>query len=121
MEQWRKTTKYAADTDWVFASDKCSAKIPISGSQMSQDYLRPAAERAGVISKDEKKFGWHNLRHSFGTQLAKNGHDIKTIQTLLGHSTPKMATHYLHSTEADRLAAQARLLERLLPATETVQ
>jgi hypothetical protein len=51
--------------------------------------------------KDDKgnvlKFSWHPLRHTKGTSLAKEGHDVLTIMMELGHSSPDMATVYVNN------------------------
>lgn len=42
----------------------------------------------------------HDLRHSAGTVANVNGADVKSVQVLLGHSTPSFtASVYLHGTE----------------------
>jgi hypothetical protein len=37
---------------------------------MAQDYLRPAAVKAGILAPDDRRrFGFHNLRHSLASYL----------------------------------------------------
>ena len=50
LKAWRRETPYSRDTDWVFASFKAKARIPRSAGICGQDYLRPAAVKAGVIA-----------------------------------------------------------------------
>ncbi len=64
---------YSRDDDWVFASDRSKGKTPRSAGVAGQDYLRPAAVKAGAIPEGyEGRFGWHNLRHSLATFFAAN-------------------------------------------------
>lgn len=58
----------------------------------------------------------HALRHTFGTRLNRAGADVKTIQTLMRHSTPTLTIGvYVHSDRA-RLQEAVESLPELAPA-----
>jgi integrase len=84
-----------------------------------QDYIRPAAIVAGVISEECPRFGFHNLRHGLSTFLIENGHDPVVVQRMLRQSDVQMTMHYVHNSHQAR-NAQGQFLERFLPPGNAV-
>jgi site-specific recombinase XerD len=57
-----------------------------------QQVVRDAVVEAGLT----KRATCHTFRHSFATDLLESGHDIRTVQELLGHKDVKTTMVYTH-------------------------
>ncbi len=72
----------------------CSEKIfPITCFPTTvTDRLKKWVKKAGI----DKKISWHCARHSFAVNVLVRGANIKTVASLMGHSSIKMTEKYLH-------------------------
>jgi len=69
---------------------------PVSQSTIQQVF-KHACKKTGI----NKPASVHSLRHSFATHLLESGTNLKIIQTLLGHSSLRTTSIYLHVTKFD--------------------
>lgn len=120
LQKWRRESLYSQDSDWVFASARSKGKTPRSAGVAGQDYLRPAAVKAGVIPKGYKgQFGWHNLRHSLATFFGANEVNLPVIQSMLRHAKAGTSALYTHGVTTAQMAAQGRFLDAIKMTSQT--
>ncbi len=94
LKRWlsvRTTWKNGETSPWLFITER--------GTHMAvrsiQHVCKKALEKSGIL---KRRMGPHLLRHSGASGYLASGIDIKTIQTLLGHSNVATTSKYVHAS-----------------------
>jgi integrase len=71
----------------------------LDGSALRRRFNR-ARDNAGL-----RELRWHDLRHSFGSQLVASGIDLEDVRDAMGHTHLATTGRYLHARPATQRAA----------------
>ncbi len=79
-------------TPWLFP-DKREADLPL-GRERPYKVLKATIRQAKI----DEHVNVHTLRHSYATHLLEAGVNLRVIQEILGHKSPKTTAIYTHMT-----------------------
>ncbi|HYN49826.1 MAG TPA: tyrosine-type recombinase/integrase, partial [Thermoleophilaceae bacterium] len=88
LERHFQRSRFCGDPDLVFGHPQTGK--PLDPSKIRRRFVS-ALKRAGV-----GEITFHELRHTFGTQLAAAGVPLRTIQEWMGHADAKTTEIYRH-------------------------
>jgi len=90
LEQLRIYYRFSRPVEYLFEGS--------AGGQYSERSIQNVLKQAVARTKIKKPVTLRTLRHSFATHLLENGTDLRYIQHLMGHSSPKTTQIYTHIT-----------------------
>jgi integrase/recombinase XerC len=107
-------------TDWLQAragwkgADSTAVFLNQRGGRLSdraaRDIITGLGEACGINDDPAEPFGPQVLRHTFATQLIRDGKDPILVAELLGHGSLDTTRRYALPTEADKQAALDALI-----------
>ena len=99
---------------WQTRRNWPASGAPLTTQGVSQ-MVRKAMKRAGFTPPH---IGAHTLRHTYATAYVRAGGDVHSLAAILGHTSIKMTTRYLHLAATESAEAHRRyspMRERLRP------
>ena len=87
----------AADNDYLFVRE--IAPFEPFADHAACHYVVSRVFRKANVSKDDRIFGMHMLRHNAASTMVRNHVPVETIAAILGHSNPDTTDVYITTDE----------------------
>ena len=89
-------------SDHIFTKEHSSEPL-----RCVRSAFESTCRRAGISN-----LRFHDLRHTFATNLVMSGVDLVTVKEILGHSTIEMTVRYSHPSDVRKMAAVEQLVSK---------
>jgi len=98
----RKDPEAGFQLAWQFVFPSTRASKDATTGRLGRWHLDASAVQRAVkkavrVAGVTKAASCHTFRHSFATELLRDGHDIRKVQDLLGHKDIRVTMIYLHT------------------------
>lgn len=104
----------AALADWLALRGTAPGRIfcPVlksgairAGRGLTPEAMAQMLDKRALQAGLDKPITWHDFRRTFAGNLLEAGHDLVTVQRLMGHATPVTTSLYDRRDEASRRRA----------------
>ena len=101
LKQWKQTTQFSAQEDWLFASPSQLGRLPWSADSVNDAYKK-AASAATVTHVST-----HSMRHTYRSWLDAVGTPIAVQQKLMRHADIRTTMNVYGHVVTDEMARAA--------------
>lgn len=104
LERWKPERRHhAKGNPWLF--------VTLKGTQLGRRYVWAMVSRYARKAGIEEPVWPHRLRHTYATELLRDGFDLREVQELMRHADVRTTMIYTH-VSPERLAAKVRARRR---------